>query len=122
MAKSQIPNPKVIIARASYVGMSPRKLRLVADAVRKLSPARAIEALTILPKRAGKVLLGVYQQALGNAKNNFKMSPEILKVKSLQIGEGARFKRRDKSHGARFDSGVKRRKTAHVILELEGSV
>ncbi len=111
---------KTIVARASFVMTSPRKLRLVADAVRSLSPKSAIDQLKMLPKRAAGVLLSVFEQAMGNAKNNFKLSPENLKIKSLSINNGPRGpKRMDRSHGARFDRGIKRRKYAHISLELE---
>ena len=39
-------------ATAKYVHMSTRKVRLVADAIRKLSPAKALETLTLTPKFA----------------------------------------------------------------------
>ncbi|KKU03085.1 MAG: 50S ribosomal protein L22 [Candidatus Amesbacteria bacterium GW2011_GWB1_47_26] len=113
----------IIKAKASSVMTSPRKLRLVANAVRGLSPKVAIDQLRLLPKRAARVLLAVFEQAMGNAKNNFKMSPENLKIKSLQINDGPRGpKRMDRSHGARFDRGVKRRKYAHINLELEEEI
>ncbi|MEK7091166.1 MAG: uL22 family ribosomal protein [Patescibacteria group bacterium] len=109
----------IIKAKASFIMSSPRKLRLVANAVRSLSPKAAIDQLKILPKRASGVLLSVFEQAMGNAKNNFKLSPENLRIKSLSINDGPRGpKRMDRSHGARFDRGVKRRKYAHISLEL----
>lgn len=109
-----------IVAKASVVHNSPRKLRLVADAVRKLSPQDAVSQLRLLPQRAAGTLLKVYQQAIGNAKNNFKVSPAELKVKSLQVEEGPRGPRKADvhSHGARFDRGVRRKRYAHVKLEL----
>lgn len=111
----------IVKARASFIMTSPRKLRLVANAVRKLSLKSAIDQLRIFPKRAAGVLLSVFEQAVGNAKNNFKLSPESLKIKSLLVDDGPRGpKRMDRSHGARFDRGIKRRKYAHVTLELEG--
>ena len=112
-------NTKIIKASASFVMTSPRKLRLVAKAVRGLAPLTAIVQLKLLPKRAAEKLQRVFEQAVGNAKNNFKLSPEALVVKTLQIQEGPRFKRRDKSHGARYDGGVKMRKMSHIMLELQ---
>jgi large subunit ribosomal protein L22 len=112
-------NNKTIVARAKFVRYSPRKLRLVADAVRGLRPERAIEYLKVLPKRAADSLADVFQQGISNAKNNFQVSPGDLIVESLQIEEGPRGpKRMDKSHGARFDRGVKRRRLAHIYLRL----
>jgi len=112
---------KIIKASASYVGYSPRKLRLVANAIKKMEPLKAIEALSNLNKRAVRPIKLVYQQALGNAKNNFKLSLESLKTKSLLIEEGPKGgKKADvHSHGARFDRGVRRKQFAHIKLELE---
>lgn len=111
-----------IIAKASFVETSPRKLRYVADAVRNLPPQRAIEYLKIIPNRAGKIMLKVYQQALGNAKNNFKLSPGDLTAETVQIHEGPRLKRRDAhAHGARFDSGIRHKKRAHVTVILKSN-
>jgi len=114
-----MPNPKSIVARAKFVRTSPRKLRLVADAVRNLKPDKAVDYLKVISKRAATPLLQVFQQAIANAKNNFQVSPGALTVQSLQIEEGPRGpKRMDKSHGARFDRGFKRRRLAHIYLKL----
>jgi len=115
-------NMKIVKASASYVGYSPRKLRLVADAINKLPPIKAIDILGTINKRAVRPILLVYKQAVGNAKNNLKLSLESLKTKSLIIEEGPKGgKKADvHSHGARFDRGVRRKKFAHIKLELEG--
>lgn len=119
MTKSQIPNSKRIFARASFVPGSPRKIRLVADAVRKLPAVAAIAVLKALPQRAAKTLLKVYQQALGNAKSSLALSPADLIVDSLQVHEGPRMPRRDAhAHGARFDSGTKHKRLTHIRLIL----
>ena len=111
-----------VIARASFVHNSPRKLRLVADSVREMEPQTAIGYLKAMPHQAAKTLLKVFQQALGNAKNNLKLSPESLKVTTLQVEEGPRgFKKADShAHGARFDRGVRRKRMSHIKLELNG--
>jgi len=120
MAKTQAINHKKIVARASMVQTSPRKLRRIANAVRGIKPMRAIELLQAMPQRAAINLLKVYQQAVGNAKNNFQMSPDSLKVVTLQIEEGPHGpKRMDiHAHGARYDRGVRRKRLAHIRLEL----
>lgn len=111
---------KKIVARANNVPTSPRKLRLVADAVRDLEPQRAMDYLKVMSKRAAKNLLKVYQQGVGNAKNNFSLSPADLRVASLQVEEGSRGpKRLDvHAHGARFDRGTRRKRMAHIKLML----
>jgi large subunit ribosomal protein L22 len=110
---------QTVKAKASFVRFSPRKLRLVVDAVRGLSPTDAVNRLKLVPKRAAAPVLAVFAQALANAKNNFKLSPGDMRVVSLQVNEGPRGpKKMDKSHGARYDRGVKRRKFAHILLEI----
>lgn len=110
---------KIITARAKFVRTSPRKLRLVANAVRGLRPDKAVDYLKLIPKRAATPLMQVFQQGIANAKNNFQVSPGDLTTASLMIEEGPRGpKRMDKSHGARFDRGLKRRRLAHIYLKL----
>jgi len=110
---------KVYIAKASYVRMSPRKLRLVAKSVSKLNPEKAVAYLRAINKRAAKPIMQVMQQAIANAKNNFQASPGDLFIESIQIAEGPRgAKRLDKAHGARFDRGLKRRRLSHILVKL----
>lgn len=117
--KTQISNNEFVVARAKYVRTSPRKLRLVANAIRHLRPEKAVDYLKVISKRAAAPLLRVFEQGIANAKNNFQVSPGDLFTKSLMVEEGPRGpKRMDKSHGARFDRGIKRRKLAHIYLKL----
>ncbi|OGD09280.1 hypothetical protein A2397_03015 [Candidatus Amesbacteria bacterium RIFOXYB1_FULL_44_23] len=117
--KSNIEELKTVVAKASFVRCSPRKLRLVANAVRGMDPVKVIDYLSVTSKRAATPLLLVFKQAVANAKNNFQLSPAGLKVVSLMVEEGPRGpKRMDKSHGARFDRGIKRRRMAHITLKL----
>jgi len=111
---------KTVKAKASFVHNSPRKLRLVLDAVRGLTPADAIASLKLLPQRAAEPILDVFQQAVGNAKNNFSLSPADLVVTSAQILEGPRTAKKADvhAHGARFDRGVRRKRLAHIVIEL----
>lgn len=111
---------KTVKAKASFVHNSPRKLRLVLDAVRGLTPTDAIARLKLMPQRAAEPILDVVQQAVGNAKNNFSLSPADLVVASAQILEGPRIAKKADvhAHGARFDRGVRRKKLAHIVIEL----
>ena len=112
-------NHKSVAARASFVRMSPRKLRLVARALAGLSPEKAMASLKMINKRAANPIKQVLQQAIANAKNNFELSPGDLVTQTIQIQEGPRgAKRMDKSHGARFDRGVKRRRLSHILIKL----
>lgn len=115
-------NPKKVIARASNVTASPRKLRPIATAVAGLSPKQAIIQLELMSKKAAYPLLNVFRQAMGNAKTNFGISPDDLKIEKLEIGEGPRGSRKADvhAHGARFDRGIRKKKLAHITLVLSG--
>jgi len=106
---------------AKFVRGSPRKVRLVAKTVVGLPPMEAIARLSLVKKKAGETILKVIKQAVANAKNNFKLDPETLKVAVVRVGDGPRAKRRDKSHGARFDGGIIKKRYFHlwVILRSE---
>lgn len=120
-SKSQITNHKMVTAKASFVKNSPRKLRLITDAVSGIKdPNVAVSYLKALPQAAARPILNLFLQALGNAKNNFKLSPFDMSVKTLVVHEGPKgAKKMDiHSHGARFDRGVRRKRLSHVTLEL----
>lgn len=109
-----------ITASAKYLRISPRKLRLLTRGLGGLSPEKALARLKFQPQRGSEFLAKVLKQAVANAKNNFQIN-EGLTIKSLEIGEGPAFKRMDKSHGARFDRGIIKKRTAHVFLTLEAA-
>lgn len=111
---------KKIVAKASFVKGSPRKFRLVARSLENMSLEKAIVAARTIQKRTAGTIIDVLEQALGNAKNNFKLSPENLIVSSIIIHEGPRFKRQDvHAHGARFGGGVRHKKLSHITVELK---
>jgi large subunit ribosomal protein L22 len=104
-----------------YVRMSPRKLRLVADAVRQMNPQDALETLPFLKKRAAEPLSKVIKTALSNAKN-MGLTESKLKFKEIQIQEGPRLKRgRPVSRGMWHPY---QRKMSHikVVLDAEGKI
>jgi len=96
---------------------TPRKIRFAADAVRDLSIAGALKQLAVIERRSALVLLKVFRQALANAQHNHNISIDQLKIKSLQVSEGPRYKRFRAVSRGRAHSIVKL--TSHVVLELE---
>lgn len=108
-----------IIAQSLNVRVTPRKLRLVADAVKKLPIATVLEKLPLLAKSGAEPVLKTLQSAIANATNNLKLKAEDLKIKNILIDEGLKMKRRDMSHGARFGGGVITKRTSHIKVILE---
>ncbi len=80
---------------------------------------KALMRLQAFPQKGSEFLRKTIQQAIANAKNNLKLNQEDLVVKAIEVGEGPVFKRMDRSHGARFDRGIIRKKTSHIFLTLE---
>ena len=72
---------------------SPRKVRVVANLVKGKSALHAIVLLGATTKRASNPLAKLLQSALANAKQNNKLAPEMMYVKSLTVNEGPTMKR-----------------------------
>jgi len=105
-------------ARASFVRGSPRKLRLVADALREFSLDEALTFLENSQKRASLPLLKVVKQGVANATKNLGLERQSLKIKKIEVSEGPTYKRwRAVSRGRAHE--IKKR-TSHIMVVLEG--
>lgn len=94
-----------VAAKHKHVRMSAQKCRLVADQVRGLPVARALDILTFSPKKAAGLIRGVLNSAIANAEHNAGMDVDELKVSTIYIDEAAtmkRFRARAKGRGARI--------------------
>jgi large subunit ribosomal protein L22 len=105
-------------ASAKYLRASPRKLRMLTRGLSGMAAEKALLKLEAYPQKGSEFLRKLLRQGLANAKTGFKLSPESLRIKTIEVGEGPVFKRMDRSHGARFDRGIIRKKTAHIFLTL----
>lgn len=106
-----------VVANIKYNRASPRKLRELARAVKKLSLEKMILQLKFSPKRVAEPLLEALQSAVANAKNNLKLEEGSLKVNRIEIGEGPRFKRwRAVSRGQAHEY---KKRTSHIKVVLE---
>ncbi len=75
------------IAKARFVRTSPRKARLVADAIRGKDVKEALAILQFTPNYAARLIEKVVKSAAANAENNHHMDGENLKV-SLALVDG----------------------------------
>jgi len=99
-----------------YVRVSAQKGRLVADQVRGLPVARALELLQFSPKKAAGHLRKVLESAIANAEHNEGADVDELKVATIQVDGGPtlrRFHARAKGRGARI---LKR--TSHITVTV----
>lgn len=109
-----------IQATAKSVRISPRKIRLVADMIRKLSIEDALLSLAATPKRAALPLAKTLKSAVANAVNNSGLSPENLFIYSINISEGASLKRFIPSTRGRIHPYKKR--SSHIKIVLKSKV
>lgn len=94
---------------------APRKVRLVADAIRGKSVAQARRALAFLPKKASPIMQKLLESAIANAKQS-GYSADDLTVKTVQVDKGISM-RRARIFG-RGRGGSFRRTSSHVAIEL----
>ena len=106
-----------VLSKSSYIKMSPRKLRLVADTIRGLSSVQALAFLSQTGKKAARVLAKSLKTAIANAKNNFQLKEEDLKIKTIEINGGPISKRfRAISRGMAHPIA---KRTSHIKIILE---
>lgn len=79
-------------ATAKYIRTSTRKLRLVADSIRKLTPSVALVQLSLTPKYAAEPMMDLIKSALANAKVK-KADTEALRFKLIEVMGGPVMKR-----------------------------
>ncbi|MBI5782152.1 MAG: 50S ribosomal protein L22 [Gammaproteobacteria bacterium] len=97
-----------------YVRVSAQKGRLVADQIRGLPVARALELLQFSPKKAAGHVRKVLESAIANAEHNEGADVDELKVATIQVDSGPtlrRFHSRAKGRGVRI---LKR--TSHITV------
>lgn len=105
-----------ITARAKYIRMSPRKIRLVANLITGMDTDKAKWQLTFNKKVASNTLLKILNSAIANAKENYGADEKNLKVKSVTVDGGPALKRwMPRAHGR---ATPLRKETSHVELIL----
>jgi large subunit ribosomal protein L22 len=75
-------------AVARYVGMSPQKVRLVADLVRGKNAKEALELLRFTPKAAAEPISKVIASAIANAVENKQLADSDLVISQIYVNGG----------------------------------
>ncbi|HCR35431.1 50S ribosomal protein L22 [Candidatus Woesebacteria bacterium GWC2_33_12] len=105
----------IIKSEQKHLIISPRKLRPIADVLRKLSVQKAIDLLPFIKKRGSNLILKVIKSAVANATQKGVTITE-LKFKEIQIGEGPRLKRGQPVSRGRWHPIKKRMSHIKIIL------
>ena len=100
--------------------MSPRKVRLVGDAVKGKNVAQADIELSFMPKKAARTIKTLIRSALHNAQNNQGMAIENLIVKNVEVNQGPTLKRwRARARGS---AAPINKRTSNIVVTLAEKV
>ena len=103
-------------AKVTYVRISPRKVQIVLDLIRKQPADKAMAILEHTPKAACEPLEKLLKSAMANAENNFDMDVAKLYVAECMACPGPILKRiRPRAHGRAYHIY---KRTSHVTLVL----
>ncbi len=103
-----------VSARLSFIRITPRKARLVADQIRGQAVDRALEILSFSPKKAAGTIKKVLESAIANAEHNEGADIDELKVEKIFVDDGPthrRFRARAKGRAARI-----MKRTSHITV------
>ena len=98
------------------IRISPQKARLVADQVRGMPVARALDLLKFSDKKAAHIIYKVLWSATANAENNNGADVDELKVATIMVDEGPilkRFMARAKGRGNHI-----LKQTSHIYVTV----
>ncbi len=104
-------------ASVKNVRVSPRKARLVVDAVRGKRVSEAIAIAHFLPQKTAVDVERLLKSVAANAENNYDLDPEDLWVKAIFADDGPSY-RRFKAK-ARGRVGRIQRRNCHITVVAE---
>lgn len=99
-----------------YIHLSPQKGRLVADQIRGLPVAQALEVLQFSGKKAAGPLRKAVESAIANAEHNEGADVDELRIASVCVDHGPTTKRwraRAKGRVARI-----KKRTSHITVTV----
>ena len=80
-------------AKLRHTRISPRKVMLVADAVRGMDVVAAQDRLAVTFKKSAPVMSKLIKSAVANAMDRYEVKEEDLKIKSIIVNKGMALKR-----------------------------
>ncbi len=106
-----------ITARAKYLRISPRKLRLVAQLLPGKKVEEALSLLQFLPQRGAGLVRKVMAAAVANAEQRSQVDVDTLVVKGVQVDGGPSLKRFQARAMGRVNRILKR--SSHITVVLK---
>jgi len=103
-------------AKVRFLKVSPKKVRLVIDAIRGLQAEEALNKLRVINKGSVPAVLKLLNSAIANAENNFKLKKKDLYIKQIVANQGPTLHRwKPAAFGAAHPI---RERTTHLELVL----
>ena len=100
------------------IRISPQKLNLVAQMIRKETASKAISILQFSKRRISNVVEKALRSAIANAENNHSLDIDKLIVKEAYVGKGITLKRfRPRARGRA--AGIKKQFSNLTIIVAE---
>ena len=104
-------------AQATYVRISPRKVKIVLDLIRNKPVDEAMAIVKFTPKAACEPIAKLLKSAAANAENNLNLSKDALYVSECFVCPGPILKRmRPRAQGRAFRI---EKRTSHITLVLK---
>ena len=105
-----------VSATAKRIRMSAQKVRLVADQIRGLGVAQALDVLNFSTKAASTPVRKALESAIANAEHNDGADVDELRVAKVFVNEGMTLKRIKPRAKGRADRSFKR--TCHITVAV----
>lgn len=116
MEANEIQDVVEATAKATYLRIAPRKVKIVLDLIRNKPTDEAMAILRHTPKAACEPLTKLLKSAIANAEENKNMDVTRLYIARCYVGQGATLKRmRPRAKGS---SNRINKKTSHITLVL----
>ena len=103
-------------AKLKHARFSAQKGRLVADQIRGLPVADALNVLKFSPKRAAQTMCKILESAISNAEHNDGADIDGLRVTTIFVDKAQsmkRFSARAKGRGNRIE-----KQTCHIVVKV----
>ncbi len=101
-------------AISRYVRISPRKARLVVDAIRGKDVSEALRIVHLSTRRAATPIRKTLESAIANAENNYDVDVDDLFVVRASVDMGRALRRlRPRAYGR---ADIIRRPTSHITI------
>ncbi|MEK9130006.1 MAG: 50S ribosomal protein L22 [Patescibacteria group bacterium] len=108
-----------IEAKAKYIHISSKKVRLVADVIRGMNVNEASSQLKFICKKASGPILKLLNSVIANAEHNFNLKKENLFIKEITVNQGPTLDRwMPRAFGR---TAPIRKRTSHITITLDSA-